>query len=81
MPRLTKRRKSQDVLVCNMCGRQLKRDKGILMEDAFEATKEWGYFSSRDTEIHKFTICEACYDNMISQFKIPITIYQKHEVL
>lgn len=81
MPRLAKGRKSCNEVTCNVCGRTLKMERGILMEDAFEATKEWGYFSSRDTEVHKFTICESCYDHMISQFKIPIIISETSEVL
>ena len=41
-------------VVCNMCGRELKTENGLLMEDAFEAAKEWGYFSKKDLELHKF---------------------------
>lgn len=81
MPRLAKGRIMMNTVVCNVCGRSLRMEKGILMEDAFEATKEWGYFSERDTEVHKFTICEPCYERMIEQFKIPIIVTKKTEVL
>lgn len=68
-------------LYCNVCGKKLKIDEGILKEDAFEACKEWGYFSKKDLEIHKFNICEACYDEFTSRFKIPVEIIRKNEAL
>ncbi len=80
MAHLTKERK-KSALICNVCGRTLHVEKGILQEDAFQATKEWGFFSSRDLETHKFTMCESCYDHMISQFKIPVEVSEKKEVL
>jgi Fe2+ or Zn2+ uptake regulation protein len=66
---------------CNSCGKLLKVENGILKEDAFEARKEWGYFSGHDLEVHHFNLCEECYEKMISQFIIPITITKKLEVL
>ena len=66
---------------CNACGKLLKMENGILKEDAFEATKEWGYFSGRDMEVHHFNLCEECYDKMVAQFLIPIEIQNKLEVL
>lgn len=68
-------------ICCNSCGKVLKIENGILKEDAFEATKEWGYFSSRDTEVHHFNLCEECYDRIISEFIIPIEVRKKLEVL
>ena len=81
MPRLAKGRIVNKAVVCNVCGRSLKMEKGILVEEAFEATKEWGFFSDRDLEVHKFTICEMCYDRIISEFKVPIKVSKKNEVL
>ncbi len=71
----------EDPICCNSCGKVLKVENGILKEDAFEATKEWGYFSRRDMEVHHFNLCEECYDKMISKFMIPIEIRKKLEVL
>ncbi|MDD3173330.1 MAG: hypothetical protein PHF63_06670 [Herbinix sp.] len=68
-------------LYCNSCGKVLKVENGILKEDAFEATKEWGYFSERDMEVHHFNLCEECYDKLISQFQIPVEVRRKLEVL
>ena len=74
--------KSGEVPVCcNSCGKVLKIENGILREDAFEATKEWGYFSDRDTEVHHFNLCEECYNKMIAEFQIPVEVRKKLEVL
>lgn len=68
-------------IYCNSCGKVLKVENGILVEDAFEATKEWGYFSERDLEVHRFKLCEECYNKLIAQFKIPVKVSKKMEVL
>ena len=66
---------------CNCCGKRFRVENGILLEDVLEATKEWGYFSQRDLEVHHFNLCEECYNKLISQFKIPVEIKKKLEVL
>ncbi|MCI8752588.1 MAG: hypothetical protein K1W39_01435 [Lachnospiraceae bacterium] len=58
-------------IFCNVCGRQLHMENNILLEDAFEARKQWGYFSKKDTTLHSFVICEECYDKMVEKFAIP----------
>jgi Fe2+ or Zn2+ uptake regulation protein len=68
-------------IYCNSCGKSLKVENGILKEDAFEATKEWGFFSNRDMEVHHFNLCEECYEKLISEFQIPIEVRKKLEVL
>ncbi|WFR57912.1 hypothetical protein QA584_02180 [Anaerocolumna sp. AGMB13025] len=76
----TKIRINEDIS-CNVCGKKIVIEQGIMKEDVFEAAKEWGYFSKYDLEIHKFNICEECYDKLISTFKIPIEVVKKKEVL
>ena len=68
-------------ILCNCCGRPLKSRNGLLMEDAFKAVKEWGYFSKKDLQVHSFTLCEACYDKITGLFQIPVTVSQKREVM
>lgn len=68
-------------ICCNVCGKQLKIEHGILKEDVFEARKEWGYFSKRDLEVHSFNICEDCYDKLIQTFAIPVEISSKSEAM
>lgn len=66
---------------CNCCGKEIKEEQGILKEDVLEVTKNWGYFSEKDMEQHKFLICEACYDKWISGFKIPPAVKDCTEAL
>ena len=47
---------------CNMCGKRIKEEAGILKEDYLVIEKKWGYFSEKDGEIHKIRLCEECYD-------------------
>ena len=68
-------------LYCNVCGKEFKIERGILKEGVFEVNIEWGYFSSRDLEVHKFDMCECCYDKMVRSFAIPITVTKSREVL
>lgn len=67
-------------IVCNKCGRELKMENGILKEDAFEARKEWGYFSRKDMTMHSFVICEDCYDKMIEGFAVPVEVESVNEL-
>lgn len=64
-------------LVCNKCGRKLKVENGMLREGIFEAKQNFGYFSNKDGRTHEFDLCEACYDEFIATFVIPVT--QKEE--
>ena len=66
---------------CNCCGKEIKETQGILKEDVLEVSKEWGYFSNKDTQKHYFVICEACYDTWIAGFKIPPVTEEKTEIL
>lgn len=66
---------------CNVCGKKLKIEHGILKEDVFTAKKEWGYFSDKDLQVHSFNVCEECYNKMVSKFVIPVDISIKGEVI
>lgn len=66
---------------CNVCGRKIKEENGILREDIFEGRKEWGYFSRNDLKVDTFYLCEDCYDKWIAGFLIPVSRKDKMEVL
>ena len=59
----------EKALFCNGCGRELKKKNGIYREDFVRIQKKWGYFSSKDTENHSLTLCEA------------IVRYAKHHII
>lgn len=71
---------SQNKIICNACGKELFVENGILKEDAFEAKKQWGYFSKKDAKLHSFLMCEECYDKMVSDFAIPPEITEVTEL-
>ena len=61
-------------IFCNKCGREIPMKGDIAQEDVLDVEKRWGYFSQRDNEVHKFDLCEKCYDELIATFQIPIEI-------
>ena len=61
-------------IICNKCGKEIPMKGEIAQEDVLDVEKRWGYFSKRDNEVHKFDLCEQCYDELIATFQIPIEI-------
>lgn len=70
-----------ETIVCNKCGRKLEIKDGILREDGLFVVKEWGYFSKKDLQIHRFCICESCYDQLTESFAIPLEHDEKRVAL
>lgn len=64
-------------VICNKCGKELENKNGILHEDGLFITKEWGYFSRKDLAVHRFNLCEKCYDELVQEFVVPIEITEK----
>lgn len=69
------------VIYCNKCKKEIKITSDIMKEDVYHGEKEWGYFSNKDGQIHQFDLCEECYDEIISQFEIPVNTKRKKEFL
>lgn len=68
-------------IYCNKCKKEIEIVGGILQEDVYQGEKEWGYFSDKDGQIDGFDLCETCYDELISQFQIPVVSKRKKELL
>lgn len=68
-------------IYCNKCKKEIKITRGIIEEDVYHGEKEWGYFSNKDGQIHGFDLCEDCYDELVSQFQIPVNTKKKKEFL
>lgn len=66
---------------CNCCKKSLKIQNGIITEGVFSVEYAFGYFSRKDEEIHKFDLCEACYDKWIQKFEIPVDVANNTELL
>ena len=57
-----------DKIICNKCGKEM------IEADVLSVEKRWGYFSEKDNEVHRFDLCEQCYDEWIASFQIPVDI-------
>ena len=65
-----KERRETETIFCNGCGKEIKIKDGVIREGLLSVEKRWGYFSDKDNEVHRFDLCEECYDRMVSQFVI-----------
>lgn len=74
-----KEEKQTEKIVCNMCKKEIEVINGIPREDVLAVEKRWGYFSKKDNEIHRFDLCEACYDKFVASFAIPLEKEQETE--
>ena len=66
---------------CNCCKKNLEVQNGIITEGVFSVEYAFGYFSNKDEEIHKFDLCEKCYDVWIRKFEIPVDVVNNTELL
>lgn len=57
-------------IVCNMCGESIVKSSSGNFFDHLSITKEWGYLSNKDGQVHQFDLCEDCYNDFIYKFKI-----------
>lgn len=69
-----KEQKEITKIVCNLCKKEIKVKNGISEVDVLSVEKRWGYFSNKDNEVHRFDLCEECYDKLIASFEIPVEI-------
>ena len=68
-------------IYCNMCGRIIRTEQGVVQEDTIRIEKTWGYFSNKDGEKHSLDICEECYDKLIKGFAIPPEVSEEVELI
>ena len=61
-----------ETVICNCCGKKLIVKNGILREGAIHIDHAWDSFSEKDGEIHHLDLCENCYDEIISGFRIAV---------
>lgn len=65
-------KKETTKIICNMCGKEMEIENGIFKGDVLSVEKRWNYFSNKDNEVHRFELCEECYDKLVRSFKIPV---------
>lgn len=78
---LDENKKELKSVICNKCQKELLVEKGILKEGCFDVTAPFGYFSKKDGQVHGFDLCEECYDEMITGFKLPVDVKEAKELL
>ena len=69
-----------ETVICNRCGKKMVVENGILREGAISIDHMWDYFSEKDGEVHHFDLCEGCYDEIVSQFRIPVEREEQTEL-
>lgn len=69
-----KKRKETEKVFCNQCGKEIRKQGEMFAEDYLCVEKRWGYFSKKDNEVHRFELCEDCYDKLCASFRIPVDI-------
>lgn len=68
-------------VICNSCGKKLQVINGILQEGCFCIQYNFDYFSKKDGQIHRFDLCEDCYDKMTARFQVPVETEEETELL
>lgn len=63
--------KRNSITYCNMCGKEMNTEGDMTKREGLHVEKEWGYFSGKDGEIHRFDLCEECYDTIVHGFLLP----------
>ena len=66
---------------CNCCEKKIQKNGEIHTEEFFHVEKVWGYFSKKDGEKQEFDVCEECYDRICSEFRYPVKVVQRTELL
>lgn len=65
---------------CNRCGKKLRVENGIVKDSYVSLDILFGYFNKKDGTRHLFDLCEECYDNIASEFTIPVTEIEEQEL-
>ncbi|MDE6313708.1 MAG: hypothetical protein K2M46_08855 [Lachnospiraceae bacterium] len=66
---------------CNCCGKELKLENEIVKEGVFSGDINWSFFSGKDGEHHSFDLCENCYDRIVKEFKLPVSVRENTELV
>lgn len=66
---------------CNACGRNIAVENGIVKEGLCSCLEKFGYFSNKDGQVHRFDLCESCYDEIVKKFNIPVEIEESNEIV
>lgn len=68
--KITRSVKFTEDILCNKCGQSTKCPMGNF--ECISATAHWGYDSRKDMQVHRFDLCESCYDEFAKTFKLMV---------
>lgn len=68
-------------MTCNLCGRRIPVQNGMVKEGVFSADAAMGYFSRQDGVTYHFDLCEDCLEQLMAQFTIPADCTENTELL
>lgn len=66
---------------CNCCGRKMMVKNGIVEEGCISLEVPFGYFTEKDGLVHRFDLCEACYNRIVAGFQLPVETEEKTEFM
>lgn len=76
-----KRTQTVEKIYCNLCGKEICVENGIVREGVLSVDMSWGYFSEKDGQVHSFDLCEECYDKLVKNFVLPPEIVRQKEMI
>lgn len=59
----------------------MKVEHGIVKDGCIKIEIPFGFFSQKDGQVHRFDLCESCYDNYTAAFCIPVETEETTEYL
>ncbi|MDD3254087.1 MAG: hypothetical protein PHV18_16255 [Lachnospiraceae bacterium] len=70
-----------ETVICNVCGKKLIVERGIVREGVFSVDHAWDFFSEKDGEVHHWDLCESCYDAVLGTFRIEADVEERVEFI
>ena len=56
--------KEIDKIFCDICKKEIEKDKFGYFFDHIHIEKTWGYNSDKDGEYTELDVCESCFDKL-----------------
>lgn len=72
--------RKENRIFCNCCGRELKKQGDMCLEDFLHIKKDWGYFSSKDGCSQEADVCEECLAQWMGTFRYAPDSWERTEI-
>ena len=74
LEQVTKPERIVDDIICEVCGKPIKRNRDGSLKDYLPIHKKWDATSDHDNDEQDIDICEDCWYKILGTFKIPVPI-------